>query len=198
MFIASIHSRARIAHDQHCPYACRIAKSNQISWYLQEDALKAGYHLCTHCSAVYQAYREERPQLEIYVSLHDMSLIWEDHLLKVHTSCSDWIIAPHGNESITLFHKNTFQPLHPPKDTPFPGYHSQHVLRRSLLEYLKCIHHHDLYRKRSPLDIISDDQPAKRKYGVHYGKAKRKELNRIRKKQHLQHVRRVQTLINSL
>lgn len=189
MFIASSHSRAHIVHDEHCPYARRIVKSNQTYWYLQEDALKDGHHLCAHCSAISKAYKEERIQIEIYASSHEMIVSWDDHLLKIHTPHSDWILAPHEKESISLFHKNTFQPLYRPKRPTFEGYHYQKIHRRTVLNYLKYISHHDRYRKEHPIKTPLDSSLPQLKHGVHYSHGKKKQVKQLKRRQHISRVK---------
>lgn len=189
MFIASIHSRAHIVHDEHCPYAKRIAKSNRTCWYLEEDALKDGYHLCAHCSTISKAYKKERVQLETYASSHGMTVSWEDHLLKIHTPHSDWILAPHEKEPIALFHKNVFQPLYRPKRPTFEGYHSQNIHRRSILNYLKSIAHHDRYRKGHPVKTPLDSSLPQLKHGVHYSRGKKKQMKQLKRKRHISRVK---------
>ena len=73
-----------------------------------------------------------------------------DGEIDVTTSIGGWRLVWKGKDKIWLYHKNTHR-SHLTESEDIPGYHSQAIHKKTIMEYLEYIVQHDLLPKNSPL-----------------------------------------------
>ncbi len=91
-----------------------------------------------------------------------------DGEIDVTTSIGGWRIVWKGKDKIWLYHKNTHR-SHLTESEDIPGYHSQAIHKKTIMEYLEYIVQHDLYRKNSPLPETGSVPAAKPPKPTHRG-----------------------------
>ena len=104
------------------------------------------------CIGIAKRFENDREAILEYCAQHGLTCELEGDQLNVSSSVGKWKIIVHGNgRMLWLYHKNTYHkedPLHP---TLIPGYHSQAIRAKKILEYLEYIVQHDAYRKNNPI-----------------------------------------------
>ena len=63
MMIASKNSKKRLLHMPGCGYARRIRPKHQLRFDSFASGVRAGWHMCPHCSSAVAAFRRERTLL---------------------------------------------------------------------------------------------------------------------------------------
>lgn len=181
MFIASRKSKSKIFHEEHCPYAQRISERNRIYFAMADDALRAGYSPCKHCSVIFQAFRKEKEALHTYCQKHGIHMAVQNHRLCIRTGHSRWLLAPGKEKSLRLFHKNEENRLTNALEKRFPGYHEQRAHCGSILAYLQYIVRHDAYKQHEA--ALKTLPPVPKKGTKRYRKWLKQEKARSRRHQ---------------
>ena len=156
----STKSNEKVFHLPHCNIARRIRKEYKMKLDDPEIARALGYRQCNCCSLVGMRLRKEQKAIDQFCQENGVAYHLEDGQLHVRTPYSKWRIIVSGKANkLFLYHRNTFK-----KDEKFvsiiPGYHSQAIRCKSILEYLNYIVQHDAFRLR-------EKEKAKRKATSH-------------------------------
>lgn len=97
-----------------------------------------------------------------------MQCVLRDGEIDVTTPIGGWRLVWKGKDKIWLYHKNTHR-SHLTESEDIPGYHSQAIHKKTIMEYLEYIVQHDLYRKNSPLPETGSVPAAKPPKPTHRG-----------------------------
>ena len=97
-----------------------------------------------------------------------MQCVLRDGELDVTTPIGGWRLVWKGKDKLWLYHKNTHR-SHLTESEDIPGYHSQAIHKKTIMEYLEYIVQHDLYRKNSPLPETRSVPAAKPPKPTHRG-----------------------------
>lgn len=104
------------------------------------------------CIGIAKRFENDRNAILEYCAQHGLTCELEGDQLNVSSSIGKWKIIVHGNSRrLWLYHKNTYNKEDPQHPTPIPGYHSQAIHAKKILEYLEYIVRHDAYRKNNPV-----------------------------------------------
>lgn len=127
-----------------------------------------GLTACDRCSPLGIRYGQTRTQIESFCSQRGMQCVLRDGEIDVTTSIGGWRLVWKGKDKIWLYHKNTHR-SHLTESEDIPGYHSQAIHKKTIMEYLEYIVQHDLYRKNSPLPETGSVPAAKPPKPTHRG-----------------------------
>jgi len=149
-------SNEKVFHLSHCNIARRIRKDYKLKFDDPETARQAGYRQCNCCSLVGMRLRREQKAVDQFCQENGVSYRLEDGQLHVCTPRSKWRIIVSGKANkLFLYHKNSFQ-KHEKIPSIIPGYHSQAIRCKTIVEYLDYIVQHDAFR-------LKEQERAKRK-----------------------------------
>ncbi len=199
MYVASITSKQKIFHTADCSHAKSIKEDHRIYFQTAEEAIQKGYRRCQDCCEIGSYYKKERNEILSYCFQNGISagINREDGFLDVVTPYSSWKIIVNGRKhGRYLYHRNTIETESP--GALLPGYHPQHVLRNTLIGYLRYIVEHDSYRRSHPLLI---QKPKKDWRECHYRKGSKKyknQQNRLKRMERRESIKRVDELLQSL
>lgn len=119
------------------------------SFRTREEAKDRNYHFCKYCSPMVKYYRAELLNIKNYASENGLIFDYYDNSISIRTPYSQWKIIVNGRKKdIFLYHKNIYGKSF--DNSLVPGYHSQAVRRKSIVEYMKYIVKHDRYRLQNP------------------------------------------------
>lgn len=162
----------KLYHDRACP-CCKPFREgpDYLQWkplFGRADAAALGLTACDRCSPLGIRYGQTRTQIESFCSQRGMQCVLRDGEIDVTTSIGGWRIVWKGKDKIWLYHKNTHR-SHLTESEDIPGYHSQAIHKKTIMEYLEYIVQHDLYRKNSPLPETGSVPAAKPPKPTHRG-----------------------------
>lgn len=153
----------KIFHKGNCSYVKMIPIERRHIFFSLQEALKAGYIPCKHCSSVYsRLMRQEKKSLESFCIPKGICYFFnsQEGALEVISKSGKWkIVGTDDNTEIVLYHKNAKVQR---KKGIIPGYHLQKATSKTLLGYMEYIANHDTYRDDNPLSA-KDAEVAKRK-----------------------------------
>lgn len=153
-----VNDPEKLFHAVGCP-CCRGRKTEKERELWKplneiEEAKALGLQRCDECSGMGKRFENDREKILEYCAKHGLTCELEDDQLNVASSCGRWKLLVHGGDrKLWLYHKNTYHkddPIHP---TIVPGYHSQAIRAKTILEYLEYIVQHDAYRKNNPVKV---------------------------------------------
>lgn len=145
-----------------------------------EEARKAGRKACALCSPMGVRYQQVRQQAQEFCAQRGMECEIQDGVLEITTPVSRWKLIYRGDGKLALYHKNTWK-SHPDEQEMVPGYHSQAIHKKNILEYLEYIVQHDLYRKNNPLPAPEKKTKADKKpAATHHGRGHNRTRKEIR------------------
>lgn len=162
----------KLYHDRACP-CCKPFREgpDYLQWkplFGRADAAALGLTACDRCSPLGIRYGQARTQIESFCSQRGMQCVLRDGEIDVTTSIGGWRLVWKGKDKIWLYHKNTHR-SHLTESEDIPGYHSQAIHKKTIMEYLEYIVQHDLYRKNSPLPETGSVPAAKPPKPTHRG-----------------------------
>lgn len=162
----------KLYHDRAC-LCCKPFREgpDYLQWkplFGRADAAALGLTACDRCSPLGIRYGQTRTQIESFCSQRGMQCVLRDGEIDVTTSIGGWRIVWKGKDKIWLYHKNTHR-SHLTESEDIPGYHSQAIHKKTIMEYLEYIVQHDLYRKNSPLPETGSVPAAKPPKPTHRG-----------------------------
>ena len=162
----------KLYHDRACP-CCKPFREgpDYLQWkplFGRADAAALGLTACDRCSPLGIRYGQTRTQIESFCSQRGMQCVLRDGEIDVTTSIGGWRLVWKGKDKIWLYHKNTHR-SHLTESEDIPGYHSQAIHKKTIMEYLEYIVQHDLYRKNSPLPETGSVPAAKPPKPTHRG-----------------------------
>lgn len=103
------------------------------SFHTREEARDKNYHLCKYCAPMGKYYRAEFSKIKGYASENGLIFDYYDNSISVCTPYSQWKIIVSGRKKgIFLYHKNIYRKS--ADNSLVPGYHSQAVKRKSIVE----------------------------------------------------------------
>ena len=144
MMIASKNSQKRLLHMPGCGYARRIRPEHQLRFDSFASGVRAGWHMCPHCSSAVAAFRRERTLLGGRCKQYGFKLWTEDGAIRICSKMDQWMVVPAwGKAPLKLLHKNTRSDE---SKSVIPGYHLQHIGADSIAGYLDYIQDHDGFR----------------------------------------------------
>ena len=148
MVFYSIKSNEKVFHLSHCKIAHRIRKDYKRQFTTPEEARMAGYRMCNCCSIVGKRLRKEQAAVNRFCQENGVSCWLDDGQLRIITPKSKWRIIVNGKANkLFLYHKNSYKK---PESIPsiIPGYHSQAIRCKTIVEYLDYIVQHDIFREK--------------------------------------------------
>lgn len=162
----------KLYHDRACP-CCKPFREGPgyLQWkplFGRADAAALGLTACDRCSPLGIRYGQARTQIESFCSQRGMQCVLRDGEIDVTTPIGGWRLVWKGKDKIWLYHKNTHR-SHLTESEDIPGYHSQAIHKKTIMEYLEYIVQHDLYRKNSPLPETGSVPAAKPPKPTHRG-----------------------------
>lgn len=140
-------------HTRFCScYRGEKTGPDYLKWkpVFREDELRAaGWKRCDLCSPVGVRFQQMREQAEAFCRQRGMTCEMQDGVLDVVTPVGSWKIVFVGKGKLWLYHKNT-RKSHLTEREDIPGYHTQAIHDRNIMELLEYIVQHDMYRKNHP------------------------------------------------
>lgn len=205
MFVSSKRSRPKTVHFDHCFYVNRIAQEHLQYFYTTDEAYRAGYHLCQHCSPVIKAYKQEKQQLQAFCKRYQLRLKVVQGLLKINDGMDKWLIVYSSEKKrLQVFHKNRIANIKDAKDKSIlAGYHLQRIRFTTLLEALESIRDHLFRYLDGDKRHLKTETIARRVLygGDNHNKSHRKRMKEERKQKRAQRrsaIANVLSLLESL
>lgn len=144
----------RLYHDRACPCCkARYEEEERRKWeplLRKEDAQALMLTACDRCSPLGIRYAQAKKEIDRFCCQRGMQLALCGDEINVTTEIGAWKLIWLGKGKIWLYHKNS-RKSRPTEHEEIPGYHSQAIHKKTILEYLEYIIQHDLYRKNAPL-----------------------------------------------
>ena len=189
MYYCSKNSKRKIFHNSGCRYVKRYDKKNWITFYTADEARSAGYTECNHCSHVGKLYKRDRNKIDPFCYQNALACHMYDGKLWIQTPSSKWFISPVGkHRKLLLYHKNEDPYRESDSESPVMGYHHQEITKNTILEYLKYIAAHDVYRRRNPIKINVPDELTKPRKGTKRWRKGQKRKKRSARRESIKRV----------
>lgn len=148
MVFYSKKSNEKVFHLPHCKIAHRIRKEYKLKFDDPTTARQAGYRQCNCCSPVGMRLRKEQKAVDQFCQENGVSYRLEDGQLHIRTPRSKWRIIVSGKANkLFLYHRNSYQKQEKIPSI-VPGYHSQAIRHKTIVDYMDYIVQHDAYRLR--------------------------------------------------
>ena len=191
MFYYSTKFKRMTLHFEGCHHVKSIKNENkaEISSVLQ--ARTEGFRMCKCCSPIQKDYIKNQNEIFDFAISNGIRCYMSRGSMCVQTVREKWLIVATGKGcELELHHKNKYETEN---DDSVPGYHNQHFRRISVMEMLKYISEHELYRMIHPLQVKKQKLPPKK--GTKRWVSQQRTQKKKEKKQQ---IRNVLNLIDSL
>ncbi len=174
MYITSRRSADKIMHEEHCRYAKMIAPHNKQRYYFAPEAYADGCCACVYCARVMRKIPSELSSLQQICADNGIIIAFDraDGTLNIIAKKSEWKVAPARNGKLSLYHKSTSDFVD--NNSPYEGFHNQHVYYGTIMEFIEYIIHHDRFKKKQ-----AKKEQIQNGYREHFSK-RRKEQQRKR------------------
>ena len=197
MLFYSNNSGRKIVHSDGCFQIKRVKDDDIGIFHSVDDARQHGYRMCQCCSQTAKHYRIEKDLLIEYCLGRPVSFYFNLYDFTVRTPWSKWKIVDRAdNKGMELYHKNTRVRS---KDSlsPIEGYHLQRVKMESVIDYLRYIVDHDVYKVNYHPEQLYP-QPAKEAPPKKGTKRYKKQQKRLEKQKRKQSIKRVLDIIDNI
>ncbi len=146
----SIKSSGKTVHLPHCRFLRRIPEENVRSFESLNEAIKAGYRLCNCCPSIAYRIGKEKDGINSFCNEKKFKTELINGALHITSALDSWQIITYGSRNaLFLYHKNTGK--YSKGKSVIPGYHLQKCRYDTIMEYLRYINSHDIYRREHPL-----------------------------------------------
>lgn len=150
MIYANKKSVKKVVHVKECSYLKNKKQKNIIIFSDMREALKHGYTLCQKCNPIKKQYLREEIFVNNFARANNLKVEFHKNEINVQSSLEQWkIVVDCDGSGMALYHRNTENRYN---DNYVPNYHNQGVARETIVDYLKYIVKHDIYKKNEILE----------------------------------------------
>ena len=145
MIYANKNSFKKIIHVKDCLYLKNKKQKNIIVFSDMRDAFKNGYTLCKKCNPIKKQYLQEEKFVINFAKANKLKVELREHEINIQSNQEQWkIVVARDGCGMALYHKNTGNRY---SDNYVPYYHNQGIEKETIVEYLKYIVKHGIYKK---------------------------------------------------
>ena len=141
-------------YHSRCCACCKLRKSEQerLLWQPLFSREEAADQACDACTPIGLRLDASRAEITEFCRQRGMEYTLKNGVLDIVTQYSAWKLICAENGKLSLYHKNTCKSFNEEAEE-IPGYHSQAIHKKTIMEYLCFIVQHDGYRKNNPLNV---------------------------------------------
>lgn len=150
MIYANKNSVKKVIHIKECSYLKNKEQKNIIVFFDMGEAFRQGYMLCQKCNPIKKQYFREGVFINNFAKANNLKVELGKQEINIQSSLEQWkIVVAHDGYGMALYHRNTENRYN---DNYVPNYHNQGVARETIVDYLKYIVKHDIYKKNEILE----------------------------------------------